>query len=114
MLTMLIRHASWQPLQARVLSFLLAVLATWWLNRQYTFAGFGLQRSSFEAGAYIAIQVGGAVINFLVFGLCLRWLPQLVELPVLPLAAGAIVGFVFNFIVTRLLLYSRPRPNSRN
>lgn len=113
-LTSLVRYASWTPLLARVPSFLLAVLATWWLNRQHTFAGRGLARTSVEASLYLGIQFCGAALNFLVFGVCLHWLPVLASIPVIPLAVGATGGFAFNFAACNWLLYSQSRRGARN
>jgi putative flippase GtrA len=109
MLTALTRWAGWAPWYARIPSFLTAVVVTWALNRRHTFAGRGLERRSTEAFFYIAIQVGGAVVNLAIFGLSLLYWPQLRALPVLPLAIGAVGGFVFNFGVSNAFLYARRR-----
>jgi putative flippase GtrA len=109
-LTALTRYAGWSPWQARVPSFLVAVLITWALNRRHTFAGRGLQRRSAEAFLYTTIQAGGALINLGIFGACLALLPQLANVPVIPLAIGAVGGFVFNFLLSSNWLYSRLRP----
>jgi putative flippase GtrA len=109
LLTALTQFADWTPLQARVPSFLIAVTTTWWLNRQHTFAGRGLEQRSLEAFFYIAIQVCGALINFAVFGICLHLIPRLAGVPVLPLAIGAAAGFIFNFVASNAVLYSQAR-----
>lgn len=108
-LTALVQLAGWTPLHARIPSFLIAVMTTWWLNRQLTFSGRGLERRSLEAFFYVAIQVCGAFINFAVFGLCLHFFLHLAGIPVIPLALGAAVGFVFNFASANIVLYSRSR-----
>jgi putative flippase GtrA len=109
-LTSLTMLASWSPWEARIPSFISAVLITWALNRRHTFRGLGLQRSSLEALCYAGIQVGGALINLAIFGACLALLPQLARIPVIPLAIGAIGGFAFNFVLSSKWLYARPRP----
>jgi putative flippase GtrA len=109
-LTTLTVYAAWSPWHARFPSFLTAVLITWALNRRHTFAGRGLQRRSTEAFFYTAIQGGGALINLAVFGICLDLLPELAHVPVVPLAIGAVAGFVFNFLLSSKWLYSRLRP----
>ena len=109
-LTALTRYAAWSPWQARIPSFLTAVLITWALNRRHTFAGRGLQRRSAEAFLYTTIQGGGALINLGIFGVCLALLPQLVNVPVIPLAIGAVGGFAFNFLLSSKWLYARLRP----
>jgi putative flippase GtrA len=108
-LTALTRVAGWEPWHARLLSFPAAVFVTWWLNRQFTFAGRGLERRSVEALFYLGIQVIGAAINLAVFGACLAHWPELRSVPAVPLAAGAVVGLAFNFGVSNYVLYARRR-----
>lgn len=109
-LTTLTVYAAWSPWQARIPSFLTAVIITWALNRRHTFPKRGLDRRATEAFFYTAIQSGGALINLAVFGACLVLLPELARIPVIPLAFGAIAGFVFNFLLSSKWLYSRLRP----
>ncbi|MBL8266850.1 MAG: GtrA family protein [Steroidobacter sp.] len=108
-LTALTSYAAWSPWQARIPSFLTAVLVTWALNRRHTFPNRGLQRRSTEAFFYTAIQGGGALINLGIFGVCLALAPALREAPIIPLAIGAVGGFVFNFALSSKWLYSRLR-----
>lgn len=111
-MTALTQHAAWTPWQARVPSFLTAVTVTWLLNRRHTFAGRQMQRRSVEAILYAATQVCGALINLVMFGVCLKVSPALRATPVIPLAIGAAGGFAFNFLVSNLLIYSRARASS--
>jgi putative flippase GtrA len=106
-LTILMQTTGWTPWQARIPSFFTAVLVTWALNRTHTFAGRGLQRRSLEAFLYVAIQTCGATINLVVFGLYLTHWSRPATHPVVPLAIGAVAGFVFNFIASHTLLYAR-------
>jgi len=107
---MLLSTTTVAPWQARICSFLPAVLVTWLLNRRHTFAGRGLRRAPAEAIAYVAIQTIGAGINFGTFILFLAWMPQLRTLAFVPLAVGSAVALFFNYTTSSLLLYSRPRP----
>jgi len=113
MLSALTHWAGWAPWYARIPSSLTAVLVTWALNRRHTFAGRGLERRSTEAFLYVAIQVGGAVVNLAIFGVSLLYWPQLRALPVVALAFGAVGGFAFNFGVSNAFLYGRPRAEVR-
>jgi putative flippase GtrA len=108
-LTALTQFAGWSPWHARIPSFLTAVPVTWALNRRHTFPNRGLQRSSLEVFLYGTIQGGGAAINLLIFGATLAMLPTLARLPVIPLAIGALGGFVFNYSISSKLLYARQR-----
>jgi putative flippase GtrA len=109
LLSALTHLAGWSPWAARAPSFAAAVLATWLLNRRLTFPGLGLQRRSAEALGYGAIQVCGAGVNLLIFGVCLATFPRLAAVPVIPFAVGAGVAMVFNYLALKQLLYARER-----
>ena len=109
LLTVLTQVAGWTPWQARIPSFVTAVLVTWALNRRHTFPGRGLQRRSLEALSYACIQICGALINLAIFGVCLRHAALMRDVPVIALGIGAVGGFAFNFAVSNAVLYSRHR-----
>lgn len=108
-LTLLTLYAEWSPWQARIPSFVTAVLVTWALNRRHTFPNRGLSSRSTEAFFYTTIQGGGALINLGIFGICLALWPTLAQLPVIPLAIGAVGGFACNYLFSSKWLYSRYR-----
>jgi putative flippase GtrA len=108
-LTSLVQFAVWPVWKARGVSFSAAVLITWMLNRRFTFAGRARSNRSAEALVYTVIQVCGAVINLGIFGMTLRYFPNLQQYPVIPLGIGATGGFAFNFAVSNTLLYARER-----
>lgn len=108
-LTVLTLQAGWTPWRARIPSFLLAVCATWLMNRSLAFAGRGLERTSVEALSYLAIQTCGAAINMGIFVLCLAHMPALAKAPVIPLAIGSAGGLAFNFLASKAFLYSKVR-----
>lgn len=92
----------WGPLAARVPSFLIAVLVTWYLNRGFTFRArhisFG---KSFPA--YIAANAIGLGINFGTYSAGVLLSPFMAQYPLLPLAIGAGLGMAFNFIAARYI-----------
>ena len=108
LLTALVREAHWVAWHGRLITFPLAVTATWWLNRRYAFRGTRNAAGRAEYAAYFAIQLGGAALNFGVFALCLRLEPALGDWPAVPLAVGGIAGLLFNFAVARTVLYRAP------
>ena len=112
LLTALTQFAGWSPWQARVPSFITAVLVTWALNRRHTFPGRGLKQRSVEALSYACIQICGALINLAIFGVCLRHSSLLRDVPVIALGIGAVGGFAFNFVVSNAVLYSRSRADA--
>lgn len=93
---------------SRLISFLLASLTTWLLNRQHTFRRVRQDTkisTSNEYIRYIVIQIGGSVINLSVFTWLVATNPALQSIPIMPLAAGASVALVFNFLGARLWVY---------
>lgn len=95
-------------LSSRAVSFSCASLVTWLLNRAFTFGcrvGSPVAALKWEYFRYATIQVIGALLNFAVFLLLIGWRPALREIPVIPLAGGALVGLVFNFSMTRRFVY---------
>jgi putative flippase GtrA len=110
-LTLLVTLGGWGPITSRAISFPVAVVATWLLNRTFTF------RSTARTGAaaaqeylrYFGVQLTGALVNVLVYAaLVLHW-PALGEVPILPLAIASAVAMVVNFAGARLLVFSSAR-----
>lgn len=103
-LQLLVAAAAWSPFAARALSFPVALTSTFILNRIWTFQG--LRMSTARAyGAYGAIQLVGALINLLVFSICVLLAPSLYERPVIALAIGAGVAMLFNFYTSKRLVF---------
>lgn len=103
-LHLLVSQAGWSPFVARALSFPAALSSTFVLNRAWTFQG--LRMSAPRAyGTYTVIQVIGALLNLLIFSLCLLLVPRLYERPVIALAIGAGVAMLFNFYAARSLVF---------
>lgn len=108
-LTALVASAGWMPWEGRAVSFPVAVSVTWWLNRRMAFKGRGMSDRRTEYAGYVGVQLLGAAINLAVFGLCLRAMPWLAKWPLIPLAIGAAVALVFNFVGARFTVYRRSR-----
>jgi putative flippase GtrA len=90
---------------ARLISFTLAVLATWRLNRQFAFSGSASADRAREYGRYFLVQTCGAAVNLGVFAVLVTLYQDLREWPVIPLAAGAAVALLFNFVVSRAFVF---------
>lgn len=100
-LTTLVKSFGFDIYLARAISFSLAVTVTWLLNRRYAFADLASSQRGDEYSRYFAVQITGAVINLGVFAGLIAAKPDLVQIPVLPLAVGAVVAFFFNFGASR-------------
>lgn len=106
-LTALVHYRGANPYAARVLSFAVAVIATWALNRRFTFdsdASSAKERAA-EYGRYFSVQSLGAVANLAVYSICLLMWPQLISWLIVPLAFGSAVGLVINFLGSKLWVF---------
>lgn len=87
---------------SRLVSFLAAATATWWMNRRYTF-GVQRQPSRAEWLRYIALMVLGAVINYGVYALCVTVWILAREQPWLAVALGSVAGLGANYATSSKL-----------
>ena len=95
LLSALVHGAGWTHYGARALSFAAAVTVTWYLNRNWVFSR--TIEPAKEYGAYFGVQAVGAAINLGTYALVIAVFPALARLPVLPLAAGAVVALCFTY-----------------
>ena len=105
-LTALVVGLDWSPYIARLVSFFAAVTVTWYCNRRFVFRPTALPRR--EYGAYVAVQVVGACINFGVYALIIAAFPETARVPVLPLAAGSALALWFNYAAARRWVFGGP------
>lgn len=108
-LTWLVRMQGWGLYEARAVSFALAVTATWYLNRRFTFSRRASADRRREYGRYFLVQSLGALINLGVYVVVVAALPAISAYPVLPLAAGSAVALLFNFFAARHFAFA-PKP----
>ena len=100
----------WPHYTARALSFAAAVTVTWALNRRWVFTR--TEDATREYGAYFSVQAVGACINLGTYVLAILAYPPLARVPVLPFAAGAALGFAFNYYWTVRWVYAAGSPVS--
>lgn len=96
-LTVLMNGFGLGPYAARAVSFSTAVTITWYLNRRWVFDRNTVPMSRREYSLYVLVQVVGATINLGVFVAVIQWVPSLAQVPVIPLAVGALAALLFNF-----------------
>jgi len=99
---------------ARVVSFVVAVFVTWLLNRTLVFkqAADVPRDKRREYASYFTIQTIGALINLGVFAALIASQPALKAYPIIPLAAGSIVGMFFNYAGAHFWVFKTPRKES--
>jgi putative flippase GtrA len=105
-LTWLVSVNGWGLYESRALSFGLAVTATWYLNRRFTFASRAGTDRRREYGRYFAVQTLGALINLGVYVAIVAAVPAVAAYPVVPLAVGSGAAMVFNFLAARRFAFS--------
>jgi putative flippase GtrA len=108
LLTVLTVELDLDALPSRGVSFTCATLITWLLNRTFTFSRQvrrKTQARNKEYFMYLAVQVIGATLNFIIFIELINWNPMLRKIPVVPLAAGAIVALLFNFTMSQRFVF---------
>lgn len=116
LLTLLTRVCALNIFMSRLVSFSVAVLATWYLNRTLVFMQDvdPALKKRVEYSRYLAVQIGGALINLFIFTAFILYYPTMKETPVIPLFFGAFFGLSFNFTGTRYWVYKNQRNKEFN
>jgi putative flippase GtrA len=111
-LSTLVHVVGWPHNTARAVSFAAAVTVTWYLNRRWVFAR--THSPAREYGAYFGIQAAGAAINLGTYAVVIAVVPGLVRLPVVPLAAGALLALLFNYSAASRWVFAATPPRARS
>jgi putative flippase GtrA len=96
LLSLLVHVGAWPHYTARAVSFAAAVTVTWYANRHWVFTR--TSNTTFEYGAYFGVQFVGAIINLGTYALTIVTFPSLAQIPVVPLAVGAGLALLFNYV----------------
>lgn len=102
----LVKVADWDPYLARLLSFVAAASATWWWNRNVTFAHRRRHRTASEWLRWMAVMSTGAALNYGLYALLLALLPLVRAWPVLGVAAGSLAAAAVNFTTARAVVFN--------
>lgn len=89
-------------------AFAPAVTFTWWGNRTITFqehASTGFRDTLHEWARFVATNAFGALVNFAVYEMLIHF--TAID-PLLALACGVLAGLVFNFTLSKRLVF-RPK-----
>jgi putative flippase GtrA len=98
-------HAGYSPFGARVVSFALAVTATWWLNRTWTFRRRAHRANGREFVAYVCVQCGGLALNYAVFAAVLLALGPTPADALPAVAAGSAAALAWNYLGLRRVVF---------
>jgi len=88
----------------RIVSYLVAVTATWVLNRRFTF-GASRRRPAVEWARFATTQLAGAMVNLGTYFALIAASSLVARFPVLGVAAGSLAGLAVNFIAARAFVF---------
>lgn len=94
LLWLLLQTTPLGPFVARAIAIVVALVATWYLNRSFTF-GASRRSLAVEGFRYGSVGITSAVVNYLIYTLLLLSLPILQPLAALVIASIAAMAFSF-------------------
>ncbi|MCG3269067.1 GtrA family protein [Yoonia sp. I 8.24] len=93
------------PYIARALSFPLAVVVTWGLNRVWTFGSAGRSGKRRQFNRYLAVQLVGTAINYCVYTSVIRTFGADAQVIIIAFISGSFVGMFLNFWGARQIAF---------
>ncbi|MFU9138978.1 GtrA family protein [Erwinia tasmaniensis] len=94
----------------RVVSFICAVIITWFFNRNFTFKEVKSKRNPVvELLNYASLMLIGGFFNIGVYYIMIHQSVLVKNIPLIGVAVGSIVGMFVNFISSRLMFYSQKK-----
>jgi putative flippase GtrA len=94
----------------RLVSFSLAVVCTWLMNRSFTFRAPSMHGTFKEAALYVGVQCAGGLANIGVYTAAILLLPALKGWLLIPLAMGSAAGLCLTFIGSKHLAFRERAP----
>jgi putative flippase GtrA len=94
----------------RLISFSVAVFATWLLNRSFTFRHASRHAPIRQAFIYALVQGAGGIANIAAYSAAIAAAPALKEMVFAPLAIGSAVGLCLTFVGSKHLAFRGPAP----
>ena len=89
----------------RVVSYLAAASAGWWLNRHITFGAGGAPARQWAR--YLVANLGGGLANYTVYAALVAFVPLCRVYPALAIGAGSLMGLALNFDASRRFVFGR-------
>jgi putative flippase GtrA len=102
------------PYGGRVVSFFVAVVATWLINRSFAFKSQRVEHLPIwrEFLHYLGAMILGGVVNFAVYAALVAAIPLFAEYLVLAVAGGVAAGMGVNFLLADRLVFRRKATTS--
>lgn len=101
LLWILLETTALGPYGGRLVSFLVAATVTWALHRRVTFPEASRTRSGRQWLLFVAVNGGGAVLNYGVYALLVATTALVAAHPVLGVVAGSAVALLVNYLANR-------------
>lgn len=86
---------------ARAASALLAITATWWINKEWTFRSLSPEARRGTYPAYLLVQCGGLAVSYSIFAIAQTLIPAGILYSLLAFASGATAALLLNFAGAR-------------
>jgi putative flippase GtrA len=93
---------------AGIFSFLVAVTFTWWGNRVLTFREEAARGGGAMLGEWIRFVLAngiGFAVNYGIYAALITFAPAPLGNPYLALACGTVAGLIFNFSLSRRMVF---------
>ena len=101
----LVSLADWGPIEARAVSFPVAVLATWLLNRNITFRAAIDVPAHRSLARYVTVSLAGASMNFIVYTSLVFASSVMAAHPVVPLAIASGIALIVNYLGSKFFAF---------
>jgi putative flippase GtrA len=103
-------HAGMNYFGGRLVSFAIAVVCTWQMNRSFTFRTPSAHGTFKEAALYVGVQCAGGAANIGVYTAAILLMPVLKDWLLVPLAMGSGAGLCLTFIGSKHLAFREREP----
>ena len=112
-LWLMTHEAGLDPYSGRLVSWFCAATFTWTGNRYFTFPerrARGFLASGREWLRFLAANAVGGLVNVGLYATLVRFAPPPLNNLYLALVAGVLAGLVFNFTLSRMMVFKTPTP----
>lgn len=107
-LALLVHEEGWNPYLARLVSMGLAMLCTWLLHRNWTFAAGRIRPALSQSLLYSGVQLLGFSLNYLVYSALLLADGFWRAFPVLAAAVGSLCAMVISYLLCKRIAFAEP------
>ena len=96
-------------LVSRLISFGIAVTATWYLNRVFTFKEQRRPNLAKEWSQYVMFNGIGALANLAIFMWLVLNYQYFADNPILPLAIASVIAMFINFLASKFIVFNQDK-----